>query len=325
MLLLLQLCYFIGWIPSCQTFQIIISKHNNNINNRLCRSLPTRPLNVISLSSSLLEEDYSSPQLWENYYMENPLESSNLEWHSSISFDVLVKYCCHIETFDLFRKTTKTDRIVPTPSRSDISDKIHDTENGKNDKRIILMIGCGTSRFPDAILSQQQHNVYNNNSVNMILLDSSPSCINMLKKRYGTNHPQIQYMCGNFLEQSDGGMDANVFRHTCKSGNDDYDTECTSSSITILDKGLMDALFCSDNWETLVTKLMQEVSRVLLSYNNNNDKYLSSYYILVSYKLSTSKQQFLYDVGNQVQLEWNFNTSGSNNHVWISVARIKQR
>lgn len=201
-----------------------------------------------------LESDFSSPELWERYYRENPIEASSLEWHSSIPFDLLVTYCL-----------------------GDSSRISH-----------CLMVGCGSSQLPEKLLAKSK-------SIQLTLLDSSQSCIDTLKERYGSNNPQITYVCGNALALQDA-----------------VSPDTTPKYDIVLDKGLMDALFCSDSWDVPVMTLLKEAKLALRSDAGK--------YVLVSYKLSQSTQDFLKETGESVGFSWHFNCSGSNDRVWISIA-----
>jgi SAM-dependent methyltransferase len=208
--------------------------------------------------------DFSSQHEWDNYYVEqraaaaavpNWEEDDNddpvLEWHSSIPLEILAKYC----STDDANATTTTNNI--------------------------LMIGCGTSRLPDVV---HRHN----STATITLLDSSPTCIEQLVRRYG-HRSNVRCVCGDATKLSNY-FDRNSF---------DW----------IIDKGLTDALLCSEGWNGPVEQLFNEAAYVVRR---------GSFYILVSYQLPRSTVEFL-----QQQPSWGvwrFNCEGSNDRVQISVA-----
>lgn len=61
----------------------------------------------------------------------------------------------------------------------------------------------------------------------------------------------------------------------------------------IFDKGLLDALLCSEGWNGLVERLFGEVSALLATGGS---------YILVSYQLPSSTKEFLSKLG----MRWEF-------------------
>jgi len=188
--------------------------------------------------------DYSSTTGWETYYQQDP--SAITEWHSSIPLETLAD-------------------LVPQACNC-------------------LMIGTGTSNFPELLRARRQAKI--------TLLDSSMTCIEQLKQRYGDS---MNYVCGDATKLS------------CQL----FAVEPDSKFDMIVDKGLMDALLCGEGWNTPISALLHEAVKVLKPNGS---------YLLVSYRLPTSTQDFLRQVGEQVGLKWRFNVSASNDRVGVSIA-----
>lgn len=146
------------------------------------------------------------------------------------------------------------------------------------------MVGCGSSELPSVV--QQCHP----SCEQLTLLDSSETCLQTLKNRYGDS---MSYACGDATQLSQvlSSLPVDV----------------------IYDKGLMDALFCDEGWNGPIADLLEEAGKVL------NDQ--GGVYILISYRLPSSTQEFLAQVGKANQLEWQFDLPESNARVGVSVAR----
>jgi len=149
-----------------------------------------------------------------------------------------------------------------------------------------LVIGCGNSHLPSVIRATRPNCC-------ITLLDSSPTCMAALQIRYQQD-ASFSFLCGDALALEE------VIRDQADSKHFDV----------VLDKGLMDAFLCGDDWDRTIVPLLEQVSRIL--WNGS--------YILVSYKLPRSTRQFLTDVGHRVGLAWEFDIVGSNDRVGISLA-----
>jgi hypothetical protein len=143
-----------------------------------------------------------------------------------------------------------------------------------------LMVGTGLSHLPAAVLERQKASI--------TLQDSSETCMQQLRDRYGET---MQYAVGDATKLSDFIQG-------------DFDM--------VLDKGLMDAIFCGEGWDSPITALIEESCGLLKT---------GGAYLLVSYRLPTSTQDFLVAAGKKVGLEWEFDGEGSNDRVGISMAR----
>ena len=229
----------------------------------------TSQYNIESLQlqgSSTADFDFSSTREWERFYKIEQEQQQQLqkaqgkhdddnvdtvtEWHSSVSMDQLID-------------------LIP----------IHKDRVSDKDRVLrILMVGCGTSRLPDAIHERFPH-------AHLLLVDSSTTCIQLLEERYHAN-PQITTLCGNVLELSTI-LPPEWVQHT----------DC------IYDKGLMDALLCSEGWNGMVETLLYEASTVL-------DQTMGSY-VLVSYQLPPSTRAFIQKECGE-GLNWTFGLPQNN-------------
>ena len=150
----------------------------------------------------------------------------------------------------------------------------------------VVLVGCGSSVLPEFM---QRHRP----RAGLILQDSSETCLQILRERYGSS---MTYMCGDATKLSE-----------CIQ----LDAENDNGVDVIYDKGLMDAIFCNEGWNTPIQLLVEEASKVLVEGGS---------YILVSYRLPKPTQEFLRVVGSANNLEWSFDLDGSNDRVGISVA-----
>jgi len=190
--------------------------------------------------------DFSSKQGWEEYYNRQGKEALDMEWHSSISLN-------------------------------DIAEMVPEEESLE-----CLMVGCGTSHLPDAVLQKRK-------GVSITLLDSSSSCINQLQQRYGN---KMKYVCGDATRMS---------------------TFLSSSTYDmILDKGLMDALFCGEGWDHPIQSLLLESANILKPGGS---------YLLLGYRLMSATKDFLEQTGELNGLQWKFDCEGSTERVMVSIAR----
>jgi Methyltransferase domain len=295
--------------------------YNNNHNHhiRIISCFPyQRPFitKSVSISSSrlysnawdLLEGDFSSAVLWDRYYSDNPIESSTLEWHKSIPLDVIAQYCFNNFNFtDVAIAAAAVDNHINAAAAAADYDLVHDSTCTCR----CLMVGCGTSFLPERVLALSDNT---NKKIHITLLDSSPSCIDSVRRRYegsNTELQQLSFVTGSALE----------LENLLDTTENRYDV--------VLDKGLMDAFFCNDDWENAVTTLLTQSMLVMKSSTSSSidkdDHHSSSTtsgysrYVLVSYRLSSTTQRTLQNIGRMIGLSWTFNCTGSNDRVWISV------
>jgi len=127
-------------------------------------------------------------------------------------------------------------------------------------------------------------------------LDSSLACIEQMRSLHGDACPSMTYICGDAVALSDTLA---------------QDETLPSRFDVIFDKGLCDALWCDEGWDGPLNRLLTEASSVLST---------SGIYILICYRLSNSRKEYLEDVGNEVGLLWSFDVKGSNERVSVSIA-----
>lgn len=150
-----------------------------------------------------------------------------------------------------------------------------------------LIPGCGNSKLPDALLTQVE-------GIRISLQDSSPICMAQMERQYGSSIEG--YYCG----------DATKLQEQFPSLEEKFDI--------ILDKGLSDALFCNEAWDFWIPNLLKGASVIL--------KEETGIYLLISYKLPKSTQEFLQELGQEIGLDWTFELpEASNDRVTLSMAR----
>ena len=187
-----------------------------------------------------------------------------------------------------------------------------DIDGTDRTNKSILMIGCGTSRLVDVIMAKNPYSSNNNSAksdddVQFTLLDSSQTCIDELTRRY-QKFDNVHCVCGDAIELT---KTLSVSCPTTKA-------KIPQRYDTIIDKGLMDVLFCSDDWTSSVETLFTEATNVL---NRNG----GGTYILISYKLPNATKQFLSEIADGLGYVWDFNCIGSTKRVTLSMADPKKR
>ena len=196
------------------------------------------------------------------------------------------------ETFYQQEAQQQSDKITEWHSSvplSVIADRVP-----KLAKRCIL-VGCGNSELP-AVLRKARP------ACHLVMLDSSPTCISILEERY-KDMPNAEFLCGDAVN-----MAALQGEGASQMGGEKFEA--------VVDKGLIDAFFCGDDWNTTIVPLLEQASAILQEEDG--------VYVLVSYKLAPSTQKFLREVGERVGLAWEFDVDGSNNRVGISIAKRTQ-
>eukprot|EP00980_Cylindrotheca_fusiformis_P004640 scaffold991_cov128-Cylindrotheca_fusiformis.AAC.12 len=155
-----------------------------------------------------------------------------------------------------------------------------------------LVPGCGNSKLPQVILSQVP-------DCRVALLDSSQTCIDQLREEYGSSISD--YFCGDATKLSQ--------YYPAQDGEEKFDI--------IIDKGLSDAILCGEGWNDPLKRLFEEAATVL--------KEDTGLYVLISYKLPKSTQEFIREVGKDVGFEWQFELPDSNNRVSVSIAQRRSQ
>jgi hypothetical protein len=215
-------------------------------------------------SSSKASFDFASPKEWDMFYQEQQRQPNPavVEWHDSVPLEDIAA-------------------VVPP----------HGT---------CLMVGCGNSRLPKLMLERPLP------PRELVLLDTSQACLDQLQKLYGTSSSSslhngtvtaIDYVCGDATQLS------SYFCGDNRQGdkNDKSPTRLCHQFDIIVDKGLTDAILCSEGWDWPLERMFHEAAKVLTPYRGK--------YLLISYQLPVSTQEFLVQVGKQVGLQWEFGVS----------------
>ena len=236
--------------------------------------------------------DFSSTEYWEEFYQKEEEEEQQQEETMS-SFAAAAGVSRSSSSSSSLEKEVTATEWHSSISLDDIASMV--PQNGR-----CLIIGCGNSLLPDVILQRQNPP---GPPQSLVLLDSSPTCLDQLRERYQDTttyskiDTEIDYICGDVTRLSkyfdiDNGFDDN---------DDDDDNNKRGGGLfdIIIDKGLTDAILCGEGWDYLLEKVLYESSKIL-------SKDGSGRYLLISYQLPSSTKDFLIDVGKQVGLEWEF-------------------
>ena len=244
--------------------------------------------------------DFSSAMYWDDFYNKTENQDQMASQDGSSSTEIPTT-------------ATTIKEWHPSVSLENIASVI--PPNGK-----CLIIGCGNSNLPDAILKQR----YRTPPSSLVLLDTSPTCLNQLRERHermedsiAKKSIEVDYVCGDVTKLSNYfGVDNDVIdgHETVANSNNGKKEE---SFDMIIDKGLTDALLCGEGWDGPLEKLLYESSKVLSMETGQ--------YLLISYNLPSSTKRFLVDVGDKVGLKWDFDydlvTSTSHDGVSVAMAR----
>lgn len=220
--------------------------------------------------------DFASPTEWDAFYRrqqrqhqqeDQMLHDGNsrqpliitTEWHDSIALEDIAT-------------------VVPSHSRC-------------------LLVGCGTSRLPEVLLHQPAP------PRSLVLMDTSPTCLEQLKALYGnvgkdsstTTH--MEYVCGDATRLC-YYFGTSVVTDNKSSSGDPQQTRPFLFFDMIIDKGLTDAILCSEGWDGPLESMLREASQILTP--------VSGQYLLISYQLPRTTREFLEEVGRDVGLEWQF-------------------
>jgi len=263
--------------------------------------------------------DFSSKSGWDTFYKQddttpngtheaasstladdedNPDENSSsffYEWHASIPHSAITAVLPPVTTATLDSNNGETS--VPTTS--------------------CLIVGCGNSKLPldvhDYYTHQQQQLLSSpknkKGNFRITCLDYSQPCLDIVEQEYKKhNFPQndnddniMEFVCG----------DATILAQSLSSSPGTNNNPPKYDSI--LDKGLIDSLMCTgEGYDYFITKLFRGVSDVL---DPNGGMY-----VLLSYKLSKSTMGLLTELGDEMDMKWDFDIEGlSNDRVSFSV------
>jgi len=153
-----------------------------------------------------------------------------------------------------------------------------------------LVVGSGNSEFPRVL-----HDAHQGETL-VTCLDSSSACLDQLRELHGDACPNMAYICGDAVQLSE----------TLQQGE-----TLPQQYNVIFDKGLTDAILCGEGWDGPLRRLLTEASSVLTNTGT---------YVLICYRLSDSRKEFLQEVGDEVGLSWSFDVDGTTDGVSVSTA-----
>lgn len=202
--------------------------------------------------ASNLDFDFSSPWAWEQYYSKSSNESDVLEWHQCISLSEIAGLVKQQLAF----QARQTDRhMIQKPPTC-------------------LVVGCGNSKLPTILRRMIPE-------MKIVLLDSSPTLMARLARRYATESDYIECICD----------DATMLQSL---ENESIDI--------ILDKGFLDALFCNEGWNGIVHRALTASRRVLKGGFGT--------YLWIGYKLPASSLDFVSEAAPELKWDYGFKRSG---------------
>jgi hypothetical protein len=204
--------------------------------------------------------DFSSTAEWDVFYRQQQAEYiPSVEWHEGVPLSDIAS-------------------VVPPNSTC-------------------LMVGCGNSRLPEALLKRPQSTP----PKSLIFLDTSQTCLDQLKETYGSVYGSttMQYVCGDATRLTKYFFDLSCPKQPSLKNLGIATPNLGQGHIDmIIDKGLTDALLCSEGWNGPLERMFHEACRVLTPHVGQ--------YLLISYPLPRTTREFLVDVGRNVGLEWQF-------------------
>ena len=237
--------------------------------------------NDVDYAFGALGYNFSSRVGWDKFYEQDD-ESSVFEWHSEVKNEDIVREVVN-------RLRGQCGIYIDQDSKSWSSVPSH------------LLIGTGNSLLPRILYETLKNE---GNDCNVTCLDYSSPCIDNLKKAHGSECPRMTFIHGDATKL------ANIF---------EADLASSKYFDSVIDKGLIDALMCSEGWDGPVASVLKGVSSTLRD---------NGFLLLVSFKLSESTKEFLID-STFSDLTWEFDTPIGDkvysNRISVSVATRKPR
>lgn len=205
--------------------------------------------------------------------------------------------------WDNFYKSDGVDSVFEWHSDAVSNDDILDElflrrgkSTNEDSSQSHLLIGTGNSLLPRILYDKLD------GGATVTCLDYSLTCIENLEMVHGVLCPDMKFVHGDATMLTDIFFDDE--KATAGGSNGLFDT--------VIDKGLIDALMCSEGWNGPVTNVVQGVPSVLKK---------SGMFMLISYKLPNPTKEFIEEI-SAGRLEWEFDLPRrSTDRVSFSVAR----
>lgn len=151
----------------------------------------------------------------------------------------------------------------------------------------VIVVGNGNSRLPREIYD------YHDGEIDITCLDYSQPCVDMMLNLHSRECPRMDFVCGDVTKMN------NLFEEK-------FDV--------LVDKGLMDALMCTEGFEKQVSEYWREAKKILKPDGK---------IILVAYKVSSSTWEFLDEIGKELNMEWTEQESKGNGRISFIIGRYK--
>lgn len=151
----------------------------------------------------------------------------------------------------------------------------------------VIVVGNGNSRLPREIYD------YHEGEIDITCLDYSQPCVDMMCHLHSKECPRMNFVCGDVTKMN---------------------TLFEEKFDVLVDKGLMDALMCTEGFEKQVSEYWREAKKILKPDGK---------IILVAYKVSSSTWEFLDEIGKELNMEWTEQESKGNGRISFLIGRYK--
>uniref|UniRef100_A0A7S2LUZ0 Methyltransferase type 11 domain-containing protein n=1 Tax=Leptocylindrus danicus TaxID=163516 RepID=A0A7S2LUZ0_9STRA len=206
--------------------------------------------------------------------------------------------------WDNFYKSDCVDSVFEwhsEVSNDDILDELllHCGNNADEDSssQSHLLVGTGNSLLPRDLYDKLD------GGATVTCLDYSLTCIKNLEMVHGDSCPNMKFIHG------DATMLTDIFSHDIETPTGGSNNVLFNS---VIDKGLIDALMCSEGWNGPVVNVLQGVTSVLKT---------NGIFMLISYKLPNPTKAFMEEISAE-KLVWEFDLPRrSTDRVSFSIAR----
>ena len=261
-------------IPDCDpTPQAFrLNKRKVNLDRFIALYDRASPSNDVDYAFGPLGYNFSSKSGWDRFYEQDD-ENSVFEWHSDVKNEDVVEEC-------LRRCGWCSSFLLVGTGNSMLPRVLYDAVNDRRNNREDYNDECGQ------IEGKEDH------GFRVTCLDYSSVCMQNLEKAHSSVCPNLDFVVGDATELPQ------VFE------NNSFDV--------VIDKGLIDALMCSEGWDKPVSDVLDGIGSILSK---------NGILMLVSFKLSDSTKEFLESSSTHAGFSWEFDIDlGFSDRVSASIA-----